>query len=240
MNNKNNKGFTLIEMSIVMVIIALIVVGILAGQSLIKSANIRSVISETKSFHTLLNAFELKFAALPGDMLEATSYWPAAGVTENGDGDGWIEVTGGASGTVREDLRAWQHLSLAEMTGAPFTGALDNAKITVGTNVPSSKLAYGGYWLVYSGVTSAAGERGKLENFLTLGKEDTSNGLTEASLSGVDAYDLDNKIDDKDPLTGKVMSSENINGSATNCVNASNAYDRSTNDVICRPLIWLK
>jgi prepilin-type N-terminal cleavage/methylation domain-containing protein len=66
-------GFTLIEMSLVLVIIALIVGGILVGQDLIKAAEARAQISQIEKYNSAVNTFRAKFQAIPGDMAVATA-----------------------------------------------------------------------------------------------------------------------------------------------------------------------
>src|ERR1700753_1576823 len=67
------QGFTLIELSIVLVIIGLIVGGILVGQDLIKAAEVRAQISQIEKFNTAVNTFRGKFGALPGDLPPAVA-----------------------------------------------------------------------------------------------------------------------------------------------------------------------
>ena len=62
-----NKGFTLIELSIVLVIIGLIVGGVLVGQDLIKAAEIRATVSQVEGYNSAVNTFRLKYNGLPGD-----------------------------------------------------------------------------------------------------------------------------------------------------------------------------
>jgi prepilin-type N-terminal cleavage/methylation domain-containing protein len=50
-------GFTLIELSIVLVVIALVVGGVLIGRDLIEAAKIRSQINQLSKFTTLANTF---------------------------------------------------------------------------------------------------------------------------------------------------------------------------------------
>lgn len=59
------QGFTLLELSIVIVIIGLIVAGISAGQSLVRQASLRSVISDVDKFRTAKNSFKLAYDANP-------------------------------------------------------------------------------------------------------------------------------------------------------------------------------
>src|SRR3984885_3925644 len=60
--------FTLIELSIVLVIIGLIVGGVLVGQDLIKAAEIRATVSQIEKYNTAANTFQTKYNALPGDV----------------------------------------------------------------------------------------------------------------------------------------------------------------------------
>ena len=61
-------GFTLIELSIVLVILGLLVGGILVGADLIQAARIRAQISDFQAINTGAATFQLKYNALPGDM----------------------------------------------------------------------------------------------------------------------------------------------------------------------------
>src|SRR5271166_3486100 len=97
--NPKEKGFTLIELSIVLVIIGLIVGAILVGRDMIKAAEIRSTISQEEKYQASVNTFRLKYAALPGDMLstQAVAFGffslasTIAGTPGNQDGNGLIE-----------------------------------------------------------------------------------------------------------------------------------------------------
>lgn len=64
----NALGFTLIELSIVLVIIGLVIGGVLVGRTLITSAEIRGTISQIEKFDTATNTFRLKYGYLPGDI----------------------------------------------------------------------------------------------------------------------------------------------------------------------------
>ena len=68
-------AFSLVELSIVLVILGLLVGGILGGQSLIRAAELRSVAVDKDKFTTAINAFRVKYSAIPGDMTNATDYW---------------------------------------------------------------------------------------------------------------------------------------------------------------------
>ena len=69
----SNRAFTLIELSIVLVVVALIIGGVLVGQDLIRAAGVRSQITQIEKYQTAANTFRGKYGALPGDMNAATA-----------------------------------------------------------------------------------------------------------------------------------------------------------------------
>ena len=73
-------GFSLVELSIVLVILGLLVGGVLTGQSLIRAAELRSVSTEYSRYVASVHTFRDKYFALPGDMTNATQFWGTAAV----------------------------------------------------------------------------------------------------------------------------------------------------------------
>jgi prepilin-type N-terminal cleavage/methylation domain-containing protein len=63
-----NQGFTLIELSIALIIIGLIVGGILVGQDMINAAATRAQIAQIEKYQTAANTFYTKYGYLPGDI----------------------------------------------------------------------------------------------------------------------------------------------------------------------------
>jgi prepilin-type N-terminal cleavage/methylation domain-containing protein len=83
------KGFTLVELSIVLVIIGLLIGGVLKGQSMIENAKIKKIASDMDALVAATYSYQDKFNALPGDdnSLGATATGAAAcNATGNGDG----------------------------------------------------------------------------------------------------------------------------------------------------------
>ncbi len=210
-------AFSLIELSIVLVIIGLLVGGILAGRSLIRASEIRGVTTEYERYRTALRAFEDKYFAVPGDMLNATSFWgdnasqcSDAGITDgdpgtcNGNGDGTVTGTG-ANSTTAEMYQFWNQLALAGMIEGSYTGisAPTNGSV-IGLNSPRSKYPKAG-WSAFtrnSGHTSFwAGARGNMFHY---GAE-AGTTLYGKAMPAEDVWKIDTKLDDGISGMGKVV-----------------------------------
>lgn len=173
-NNKKMNGFTLIELSIVIVIIGFLVAGITVGANMIKQAQIRSVITEMQRYQTSYNNYLARFNAVPGDMINAYSFWPSTNTSDpkycgsaancNGNGDGLISWRGTlATGTDggNEVVKAWRHLALAEMISAgvnPIGFPTDTGgTLILGQNAPNSKIQNAGYFIAGADQATATG-----------------------------------------------------------------------------------
>ena len=101
MSQTNQKGFTLVEIAIVLVIIGLLLGGVLKGQELIASAKVKATIAEIDSFATAFAAYQDKYRAIPGDDRNAQNNTNNQNVI-NGNGDGSIGY--GETGNVFQHL----------------------------------------------------------------------------------------------------------------------------------------
>lgn len=104
------RGFTLVELSIVLVIIGLLVGGILAAQSMINTARIQNYIRSLQQHDIAVNNFKNNYKFLPGDSLL---------FTPPGNGDGSIGGTssmGCDSQYVKTEMyNVWAHLTQSQM-----------------------------------------------------------------------------------------------------------------------------
>ncbi len=216
-------GFTLIELSIVLVIIGLIVSGVLVGQDLIQAARNRALVSQFQDTDTATNTFQLKYDGIPGDMDNAVTFLGAA---TNGDGDGVIELGGSQefAASASEVGDVWEHMSLADLMEAQYAVIPDGA-YAAGTHGPLSETNAGVFLI--SNMGGVAGFR--TGNYLILGNgpATTANAAISAAtgalldsatanngLSPEQAYAVDNKIDDGAPGTGVVRAVTDEQGTA--------------------------
>jgi len=108
------KGFTLVELAIVLVIIGLILGAILKGQEIINNAKMKRLYNQYREVVAAVYTYYDRYGAFPGDDPNASSRWSS---TKNGDGDGWIEGfnINCAAGADSESCRAWEHMRLANI-----------------------------------------------------------------------------------------------------------------------------
>ncbi len=251
------KAFSLVELSIVLVILGLLVGGILAGQSLIRASELRSVSVEQGKFVTTMGAFRDKYFAIPGDFKLATSFWPAAaacpGISStaaagvcNGDGNGSLW---GGSATSNEVFGFWEHLAYAGLvegtySGNPNTNTVTDETTLIGTNVPRSKVNNAGWTAYYPGdsvpVSGTIWFDGVYSNALVFGAQASSWMTLAAALKPEEAWNIDTKMDDGRPALGKVRTLESqgsgacsdLAGSTTVSLGAA-VYQLSNTAIAC-------
>lgn len=213
---KENKGFTLVELSIVIVVIGLIVAGIVGGKSLVYQSKVRSIITDYRQYEVAINTFKLEYNAIPGDFNMASNY----GIGTSGNGDGIIADAG------TEGARFWEHLSGAGLISGSYSGS----GMIIGRNIPGS--SYGGlvtFYASHAGVSPGSNHMNTGNNLLfqvyrgnviALGTQTSTNvrpwlGFLEVNAS----HSIEKKIDDGEPGTGRLFvarGSGNPNGTCTN------------------------
>lgn len=228
----HQSGVTLVELSVVLVILSLLIGGVVAGISLLRGAEFRRVISEYQRFQMAVTTFQTSHGHLPGDMPDATEVWgmapsynnPAADdaacaaltnaspsqgtLTCNGDGDGAISVG-------YEEYRAWQQLSNANLIEGNYTGVGSTATAGEGfqadVNCPKSAFRDACWRLFYRASTSAQRTPFRLfegdyeTHLLSLWGGVTDESQLTPVLTPAEMWEMDNKIDDGKPATGALV-----------------------------------
>lgn len=233
-NNSQRLAFSLVELSIVLVILGLLVGGVLSGQSLIRAAELRAVTSEYNKWHSAAYAFRDKYFALPGDMTNATAFWGALDIdgnglgsncrgessglaTCNGDGDGTICQTATCTSQTFEALLFWKHLANAGLIEGTYSGSMASGTQTIcnsstdqllaNCNVPASKLSSGG-WIIHNlgQITSNTYYfDGNYGNTLQISKLPSDSGGNIGLLKPEELWAVDVKVDDGRPGIGRLV-----------------------------------
>jgi prepilin-type N-terminal cleavage/methylation domain-containing protein len=173
MKRTRTQGFTLLELSIVLAIIATIVAAVMLGRTLVMNARLQTVITDVDSYISSVKNFQQTYQALPGDMPGATNVWGAVSTgcttqqgtgtqTCNGDGNGQV---GYINGFLYETYRFWQHLYNAGMFTQYVSGVSTipgawyffQGGAVVGGNLPVGPFKGSGYTAEYWGDLEAVG-----------------------------------------------------------------------------------
>lgn len=237
----DESGFTLVELSLVILIIGLLAVGVLQGQDLIRAASIRSAVSQIDSMEIATNSFRVKFGFIPGDIPQSkASAFGLTNVAGVGNGNSSIEGLSGA-GCDGERPLFWAHLSEEEMLEG-FT--LDGAQggYTIATDgvsnsgtFPVSELGLNSGMMAYTDTDR--------NHYLHIGLQDNaSSGACSAinTLTPAEAYGVDNKLDDGDPTRGVVTAQSDIattlaTSATAGCLAASvSEYNLGDDSILCQ------
>ncbi len=97
----NNKGFTLVEIAIVLVIIGLLIGGVLKGKEMIREAKIKRIVKTADELRVAVMSFYDRYGVYPGD--ENKDNIPPED-SHNGNGNGKINTTS-ESKYMFEDLK---------------------------------------------------------------------------------------------------------------------------------------
>ena len=142
---KSQKGFTLVEIAIVLVIIGLLLGGILKGQEMITQAKIKNVIADVTGVSAAMYGYQDRYRALPGDD-KGADRWTSAGGGKKGNGNGVIEGKYNSTTVTDESLNFWDHLRRAGFVGGqgienPFNAVSGKMGVQSGNGAGAGVLA---------------------------------------------------------------------------------------------------
>lgn len=246
----HSTGFSLVELSIVLVILGLLVGGILGGKSLIRAAELRTVITQHDKFYAATHTFRDKYFALPGDMPNATQFWGNVNPvncawtvstdqkTCDGDGNGKIDAM---SATSMETLRFWQHLANAGLIEGSYKGSSATSGIFPPGRISNTVWNVMNYSYYISAPANLTGTFvGDYGNNLRMGLSSGCGGCTP--FNSQEVWSIDTKADDGKPGTGKIIHYGG-GGSLAMCTtaalttdNATANYSLDTTNYYCNPM----
>ncbi|MEC9341156.1 MAG: prepilin-type N-terminal cleavage/methylation domain-containing protein [Pseudomonadota bacterium] len=214
---KIQRGFTLIEIAIVLVIIGLLLGGVLKGQELIESGKIKRAITDYNGTSAAFYGYLDRYGFIPGDDGTAAARWNGVfgngGSAQNGNADG--DLDGEYEATGNEDTtRFWQHLRAAGfITGSMQTPAIAREQ-------PINR--YGGIIGVENVGAGLAG-----------------NIVCQSNIPAKGAIAIDTQMDDGTGNAGSmraIQGAGNINAGNANTAGATIVDDGSTTYLLCRSL----
>lgn len=204
---RNQSGFTLVEIAIVLVIIGLLLGGVMKGQELIDSTRAKSIYNDMRGIQTAINSYVDRYRGLPGDSTvnTATTYGWAANYGANGNNDGLITVAVANTFTTPQTAEGagfWQALRTANfITGDPTSAALPT-------------IATGGLMGVTNGGYGIAG-----------------NTVCVEGLSPKIAGMIDRQYDDGAPNTGLIRAASGATSPAVSTTATAGTYNETASVV---------
>ena len=227
------RGFTLIEIAIVLVVIGLLIGGVLTARSMIDSAKISKQIQQLQQFDIATQNFKSNFMKLPGEMASRESQYKKSAVWGV---DGMTDAVGNnrydtgccvnnPGGDFRlgysEAIFAFIDLHRVRMISENFTANPGTAQdgsghgsvngYGTGSYLPASKLTYGSR---PGGIIPISNARGDVFWFVAMSPASGVSSTAYLYYNGpgiipVDALALDSKLDDGVPSTGGVVAVAN-------------------------------
>ena len=211
--NTNNKAFSLIELSIVLIIIGLLVAGITGGQSLIYNTKINGTMTEIQNFKQGIFAFKALKDRLPGDLKNNNQI----GLNANQIYDN--NTFGGDFTTNKCGLPMTRHgpqveLYLAKITDfKPQTPDCGGGVIEWSYGMlPSKNFKHLGFEVYFNNQTKIEYNNFDYgQHFIRMHR---GVGKKTIPFYAKDGYNIDKKFDDGKPLSGKIIAS-NVNDKHT-------------------------
>lgn len=204
---KSNRGFTLVEIAIVLVIIGLLLGGVLQGQELINSAKVRSLNNTVEGITSAWYGFQDRYRAFPGDYnAAATNIAPLGSISiANGNGSGTINAAA-------ERTQIWVQLAAAGFISGNYdAGTVNNSDY----RCPTTTCPDNGFGV---GMSINYGA-----DVLQTGVSNAHELISGRSIPVEILVELDRKIDDGNANSGSMQLGDGGNGwnaaSSTACFN---------------------
>lgn len=183
---RGQRGHTLVELSVIVVVVGLLVGTAITARAMLQSARVKSLAADFTVARTAINAYQDKFRALPGDDPLAASHLPGAFVTAGtGAGNGVIDGRWNSTSLADDSFVFWQHVRL----GGFLAGSADPADEAYRPRNPEGGVV--GVSSATAGLVQVAGLRGTFQ-------------VCSSAIGGALARELDGMLDDGETATGSM------------------------------------
>ena len=206
---KKQSGFTLIELSIVLVIIGLLLGGVLKGQELITSARIKNVISDFSGTTVGFYGYQDRYKSIPGDDSGADARWGTT--SSNGNGNGVL--AGNFDASSGESYTFWMHMRRAGFVGGSDGGGPINA---------------------YSGKLGVQEGGDAFRSTADAGTGLKGAVICESHIPDKAAFAIDNQIDDGKPNSGVLRAVKESADMVLTTADTSYVEDGNTFYTLCK------
>jgi prepilin-type N-terminal cleavage/methylation domain-containing protein len=229
--NKSSDGFTLVEISIVMIIIGLLIGGTFGGMKLIENMQINRTVQDLKAIDSAAITFRDTYGRLPGDIRNPSTRLAnctVAPCATGGNGDRRISPLNSATSwsappdPTYERFTFWSHLQAANLLSL---GTKNTTDLTFDEGQPSSPIG-GGYRISeYTGAGWICSTQSNNGLLLITGTPDLDIGDPSSyAVPCRSIQSVDRKTDDGQQWTGKVLG---VGCSFTFTCSAASSYDAS-------------
>jgi len=146
---RTQRGFTLVEIAIVLVIIGLLLGGILKGQEMITQAKIKNVVADFSGISAAYYGYQDRYRAIPGDDPNADTRWQGATKSTTA-GDGIVTGKYNSPTATDESRLWWDHLRRAGFvagsgTQQPFNAVTGQIGVQTGNGATTPAPVLGGF-----------------------------------------------------------------------------------------------
>lgn len=204
-----NAGVSLVELTVTIAIIGFVVGAGMAATNLIHNVKRAAMATDLESLETATYNFQTIYGKLPGDMVDATSYFAGA---VNGDGDCII----GNDSSDNERTAAFAHMASARLIqGTSYTVKAD-FPLTPITNTPPSAFKNNIVYVFQNDATGFYGGNKADKHFILADDTTGTGGIMDIT----DALALDAKLDDGSISSGKVFIANSDPTDDTGCVDS--------------------
>jgi len=224
------KGFTLVELSIVLVVVGLLIGGILVGQNLVRWTQVSSLNTQVTKLGITVSQFKMRYKAVPGEYIQAINVWPQ--ICNNAEGACGCRKTGslGNQNGIIDDTYEYEG-AFAQLQAAGMMN-MDRLQIYQNGTSPAN-------WTCFANnMQQSASMKTRITGLYGLWTSfNNTSGLVFGAAAvpiatGEEAMALDQKFDDGLPNTGLIRGTNTVNGSGScRYGTTTSAYDNRYRDM---------